>query len=141
MIVNSCIKIETKKFPILEGEDEELVNENMYGKALCQYLEKELPAFGIKTPSYCCEDWGWWLDVENGEFNMALCIYSDPEGKGNPEKYAIMPSILKDKKWSWSKFKKIDVSKDVLKIMNTLEDVFRKDSEITSVSRHDDFPF
>ena len=54
---------------------------------------------------------------------------------------SFMPSIMNDKKWSWSKFRKVDVSEDVLKVMNTLETLFRKDSEISSIIRHDDFPF
>ncbi len=141
MIPNSCIVIETEKFPILEGEDDELVNEGTYGKALCQYLEKALPTIGINVPSFCCEDWGWWLDVVDGEFNMGLCIYSDPDAEKHPQRYAILPSITQEKKWSWSKFKKVDVSQQVLKIMDNLETLFRGDNEIDHVTRHDNFPF
>jgi hypothetical protein len=141
MIPNTCIKINTKKFPILDGEDEEIINENMYGKALCLYLEKRLPESGLEVPSYCSEDWGWWLEVKYGEFDMGLCIYSDPESEGDPTSYAIMPSIQSEKKWSWSKFRKIDVSVKVHEIIDKLEGVLKRDSEITNVSRHDTFPF
>jgi hypothetical protein len=141
MIPRSCVAIETNKFPILEGEDDEIVNENMYGKALCKYLENILPKTGIKVLTYFPEDWGWWLEVEDNDFNMALCIYSDPEAKHDPERYAILPSILKEKKWSWSQFKYIDLSKNVLKIMDALEKVFKEDAEIRAVTRHDDFPY
>jgi hypothetical protein len=141
MIASSCIKIKTDKFPILEGEEEEIVNDNMYGKALCLYLERELPKLEIKVPFFCNEDWGWWLEVEDGDYSMALCIYSDPDADGNPESYAIMPSVREPKKWSWSKFRKIDVSAKVLKLMNKVADLFSKDKEITEISRHDDFPY
>ena len=47
MIQGTCLEIHTKKFPILPDEKEEIVNEGMYGKALCQYLEKELPKYQI----------------------------------------------------------------------------------------------
>src|SRR5687767_14239888 len=110
MIPQSCLLIATKKFPILEGEKEEIVNEGMYGKALCRYLEAELPLAGIKVPSFCNEDWGWWLEIERSGFKMALCIYSDPDANPSPERYAVMPSIKDGKKWSWSKFKSIDTS-------------------------------
>ena len=30
----SCLLIETKKFPVLEGEKDELVNEGIYARAL-----------------------------------------------------------------------------------------------------------
>jgi hypothetical protein len=141
MIPRSCVAIETNKFPILEGEDDEIVNENMYGKALCKYLEHNLPKAGIKVLTYFPEDWGWWLEVEDNDFNMALCIYSDPDAKQDPERYAILPSILNEKKWSWSQFKYIDLSKNVLKIMDALEKVFKEDTEIKTVTRHDDFPY
>jgi hypothetical protein len=141
MIPLSCVAIETKKFPILAGEDKEIVNENMYGKSLCLYLQRNLPESGIKVPSFCAEDWGWWLEVEDNGFKMALCIYSDPRAKEDPERYAILPSVQSGKKWSWSKFGTIDVSKDVLKVMDTVEKLFRADKEIKAVTRHDDFPF
>jgi hypothetical protein len=141
MIARSCLAIETGKFPILEGEADELVNENTYGKALCKYLEHNLSRAGLKVPSFCAEDWGWWLDVEDNGFAMGLCIYSDPGVATDPERYAILPSITDQKKWSWSKFRNIDVSADVLRIMDAVERIFKADDEITLVTRHDDFPF
>ena len=36
------IRISSAKFPILPGEDQELVNEGMYGKALGQYMLNSL---------------------------------------------------------------------------------------------------
>lgn len=140
MIPGTCIAIETKKFPILEGEEDELVNDNMYGKALCLYLKDRLPTKGVEVPTFLCEDWGWWIEIKDGDFTMGLCIYSDPEAEKDPEKYAIMSSIS-DKKWSWSKFKRIDLSENVLKVMGTVENIFKEDKEIESVSRHDGYPF
>lgn len=140
-IPGNCIVIETEKFPALPGEDAEIVNPGMFGKALCQYLQKELPGRGIEVPFFCNEDWGWWLEVNHGGFKMALCIYSWPEGEPAPTRYLIMPSIQNGKKWSWSKFRSIDVSRDVLNVINCLELLFREDPEISAVTRHDDFPF
>lgn len=141
MIHNTCIEIHTRKFPILEGENEELVNEGMYGKALCQYIEKELPKKGLEVPMYVCEDWGWWIEVKDKDFVLGLQIYSDSEPDENPEKYAIMSSISKDKKWSWKKLRNEDVSHQVTKIMDILDNVLTNDPEIGLVKRHDDFPF
>ena len=72
---------------------------------------------------------------------MALCIYSDPDAKTDPERYAILPSIQSEKKWSWSKLRNIDVSKNVLKVVDTLDKIFKEDNEIKAVKRYDDFPF
>ena len=141
MIPQSCLLLETSKFPILPGEDQELTNERMYGKALCQYLKAELPRAGINVPSFCNEDWGWWVDVERGNFKMGLCIYSDPAAAEDPERYALLPSIHQAKKWSWSRLRSIDVSEDVLAIVQTVEQVLKNDKDISVVTRHDDYPF
>lgn len=141
MIPRTCIVIETDKFPVLQGEDDEIANERMYGKALCNYLQSNLPSAGIEAPFFCNEDWGWWLEVKRTGFQMALCIYSDPEALGDPKRYALLPSIQRAKQWSWAKFKSIDVSKDVLAIMDVVEAVFRRDHEIELVERRDEFPF
>lgn len=126
---------------MLEGEDEEIVNEGMYGKALCLYLQEQLPKSGIEAPDFICEDWGWWIDVKFNNYKMGLCIYSHPDEGALPKRYAIMPSEHDAKKWSWSKFRKVDVSQDTLKIMDAVEKIFRNDGEIESVSRHDDYPY
>ncbi len=125
----------------MPGEDQEIVNERMYGKALCQYLGSVLPSAGLKVSSYCAEDWGWWLAFERDAFKMGLCIYSDPEAKKDPERYAILPSIQQAKKWSWSKFRNIDNSTDVLELVAVVERVLKRDSDICTVTRHDDYPF
>lgn len=135
------LAIETGKFPPLPGEDEEIVNPGMYGKALCLYLEQELPHRGINVPFFCNEDWGWWLELDHGGFKMALCIYSWPEGESVPTKYLITPSIQHGKKWSWSKFKRIDLSRGVLDVIDCLELLFREDPGVSTVTRYDDFPF
>ena len=140
MIPGTCLLIETTRFPVLEGEAEEIVNEGMYGKAVCLYLEKALPNLDIKVPSFCCEDWGWWVDVRTNDFAMGLCVYSDPASGADPTRYVVMSSITEGKKWVWTRFRKIDVSRDVTQIMDAVENVFRADSQITHVSRHDDFP-
>jgi hypothetical protein len=141
VIPQTCLVIETKKFPVLEGEDGELANERMYGKALCNYLQTELPPVGISAPSFCNEDWGWWLEVERNGFRMGICIYSDPDAVTGPERYALMPSVREANRWSWSKFRKVDVSRDVLAMIDAIEKVFMKDKEILTVTRHNDCPF
>jgi hypothetical protein len=141
MIPQSCLLIETTKFPILEGEKEGLVNEGMYGKAFCLYLQARLPLAGIEVPFFCNEDWGWWLHTERNGFRMGLCIYSDPEAHPHPERYALLPSIQAARTWSWSKFRWIDQTQDVMAIVGALEMIFTADGDIPTVTRHDDDPF
>jgi hypothetical protein len=35
----------------------------------------------------------------------------------------------------------VDISKDLLQVVDTLEQLFKRDPEISSVTRHDDTPF
>ncbi|MEE4299107.1 MAG: hypothetical protein V2J24_06670 [Pseudomonadales bacterium] len=141
MIPNSCIAIRTDRFPILAGEDEEIINEGTYGMALCKYLAARLPETGVTVHGFNPEDWGWWVSVEADGFTMGLCVYSDPEAEGDPVRYAILPSEDTAKKWSWARLRRVDVSGPVLRIMDAVADVFARDEEIDAVSRHDDFPF
>jgi hypothetical protein len=141
MIPQSCLLIETTKFPIMPGEDQEIVNPRMYGKALCLYLESVLPDAGVTVPFFCAEDWGWWLEVAHGAFTMGLCIYSDPAAEKDPGRYAILPSIHDARQWSWSKFRRVDKSANVLGLMAIVERVLRQDSDIAAVTRHDDYPW
>ena len=141
MISGTCIELHTNKFPILEGEDDEIENEGMYGKALCQYLKRELPKAGLDVPFFACEDWGWWIEVKYGEYVLGLQIYSDSEAGENPEKYAIMSSISEGRKWSWKKFRKIDFTDQITEILNKVDNVLSNDPDIYPVKRHDNFPF
>jgi hypothetical protein len=125
----------------MPGEDKENVNEFMYGKALCEYLQSALPPASIDVPSYCNEDWGWWLEVKRGSFKMGFCIYSDPTAEKDPERYALLPSIHQEKMWSWAKFRNVDVSKDVLELVGIVERVLKSDKDIQIVTRYDDYPF
>lgn len=143
-IPNSFLLIQTTKFPILPGENDEIVNERMYGKALCNYLQSELLKQGIEVPFTCPEDWGWWVEIKYQNFKMGLCIYSDPEATGNPEKYVACSSVQPTKKWSWSKFKREENTAEVnaaLEVLEAVEQIFKRDPEILSITRHNDFPF
>jgi hypothetical protein len=52
-----------------------------------------------------------------------------------------MPSIDKETKWSWSRFRKVDVSNDVLAVIDIVERTFAGDKDVSAVTRHNDFPF
>lgn len=141
MIPGVCIEIHTRKFPVLDGEDDEIVNEGMYGKALCRHLERELPAAGLAVPLFLCEDWGWWIEVQDGDFVLGLQIYSDSEPGEDPPRYAILSSVTANRKWSWRRFRREEMTGRVTAIMDRLERLFIEDPEIDRVLRHDEFPF
>jgi hypothetical protein len=67
MNANRFIHIKSAKFPVLPGEEDELVNGGTYDKALAQYVHSELKKRSYRIPFICCEDWGWWVEIE-GQF-------------------------------------------------------------------------
>ena len=140
MIKNSWFKIETDKFPILPGEEDEVVNEGMYGKALCLYLEENLPLFGLDVNFYCAEDWGWWVDVTEQDFTMGLLIYAHTAIGEDPWEYIIGSSVTEKMKWSWKKFRKEDISKKVYSCLNKVEKTLNHDEDISSIERYNEFP-
>ena len=72
--MKTFIHIRSTRFPILPGEEEELLNEGTYGKALAEYLQAELAKRGYDAPFVCCEDWGWWVELK-APFTFGVCIY------------------------------------------------------------------
>ena len=75
--MDKFIHIRSPKFPILPGENEELVNEGMYGKAAAEYLQLKLRERGYEVPFVCCEDWGWWVELKNAPFECAVDLEKD----------------------------------------------------------------
>ena len=138
LIPGICVAISTPIFPILEGEEDEIVNDRTYGKAVCQYLKRELPNAGISVPSFVAEDWGWWVSIEYDGYEMGLCVYSEPDVEGDPQAYAIMSSVIK-KRSGW--FRRVDNTKPVTVIMDSVEGVFKRDPGIDTVERLDNVPW
>jgi hypothetical protein len=138
--MNKFIHIRSSKFPILPGEKEELVNEGMYGKALAQYLQRKLKEHGYDASFFCCEDWGWWVDLKGAPFAFGVCIYCGPERKGLLDFYCT-DGATAPKVWSWRKFKFIDTTAWTTKLHSDLVAIFRSDPEVEVVSTELDSPF
>ena len=60
---NPFIQIEAPHLCVVEGESDELCNDGIYGKALCEYLQSRLAAIGYDVPWIVCEDWGWYVPL------------------------------------------------------------------------------
>ncbi|MEM1069461.1 MAG: hypothetical protein AAGI63_11235 [Planctomycetota bacterium] len=133
------IHIRSSKFPILAGEEDELINEHMYGKSLCQYLQTKLQDFGYDAPFVCCEDWGWWVELNAAPFAFGVCVYSGDEKDGVRE-FACTDGATGSKKWSWRKFGFIDTSPWVDSLIDDLVSIFEADEDIEIVGLLEEFP-
>jgi hypothetical protein len=56
-------------FPPEPGEDQQ-VNPGRYGKRLAEFLSEALPRQGFAVSGLYPEDWGWRIDVANGDFPL-----------------------------------------------------------------------
>ncbi len=81
--MHKFIQIRSSKFPILPSEREELVNDGMFGKSLATHLQFKLSERGYVAPTICCEDWGWWVGLNEAPFTFGVCIYSRPDFEGD----------------------------------------------------------
>ena len=138
--MDKFIQIRSPKFPILPGEKEELVNEGMYGKALAQYLQEKLKGRGYNAPFFCCEDWGWWVELKNAPFTFGVCIYCGPEMDGPFDLFCTDGATAR-RKWSWRNFRFIDTAPWVVKLHDDLVSIFQADPDVTVISTNLDSPF
>lgn len=138
--MKTFIHIETTKFPIMENEKEELVNDGFYGKALSIYLKEKLTQKGYDVPSFFCEDWGWWINIKTNIINLGICIYNLSPPELEPTEYVCCTSIKGERKWIWGKFKFIETKAINEKIVNEIVQIFKSDKEIKVVEITEDFP-
>jgi hypothetical protein len=138
--MDKFIHIRSTRFPILPGEEEELVNEGMYGKALAQYLQARLAVRGYDAPFVCCEDWGWWVELKGAPFAFGVCIYSAPAENG-PTEFVCTDGATAARKWSWSQFRFIDTAPWAEKLHEDLLAIFQADRDVEVVGVSEEFPF
>lgn len=132
------IHIRSPKFTILPGEEAELVNPNMWGKAIALYLEERLPLYGYSVPFHVCEDWGWWVHINNAPFTLGVCIYSGETNTDGLLNFSVSHSIHRQRQWSWSKFRFCDTAPFAAKLHEDLLTIFRDDPEVTVFAVNED---
>lgn len=139
--MDKFIHVRSSKFPILPGEKEELVNEGMYGKALAEYLQKQLANRGYDAPFIACEDWGWWVELKNAPFAFGVCIYCGPVKEGQPLDLFCTDGAAAAKKWNWKQFRFIETAPWAEKLHDDLVSIFRADPDVEVLSTSLESPF
>jgi len=135
---NAFIHVRSSKFVALPGETEELVNDGMYGKAVALYLQEKLQAIGYQVPFFCCEDWGWWVEINGSPFTLGVCIYNfDDDTETSQLKISVSVSPDKGRRWSWSKFRYVDTTATVQKLEMDIVAIFKQDSNVQLLAIND----
>jgi hypothetical protein len=140
MTSNPFLHIRSPKLRILPGEDDELVNEGMYGKACAQYLQSNLASRGYSMPSIVCEDWGWWVEVKGLDFAGGIGVYGLQIGDSDDLDLCVTVLTPKGKKWNWTKLQAIDTSAEVDRLHDAIRSIFEDDVDVTIVCESPDFP-
>jgi len=66
------VRFRSTAFPKYPNENEEIVNEECWGKRLAEFLRDRLPEYGVPTEDILCEDWGWLVYIKNDTFPLWL---------------------------------------------------------------------
>ncbi|RBP40402.1 hypothetical protein DES53_108109 [Roseimicrobium gellanilyticum] len=132
--------IRSAKFPVLPGEEEEIVNPDTYGKAFATFIRDGLLQRGWNSPFLCCEDWGWWIEMQLPDTSFGICCYRQGEDNGECD-LICSPSPDSDKKWSWKKFRRVNIGPDLRRLEADLESLFREDPEIQWMGKLDEMPW
>ncbi len=134
---SSFIHLRSHKFVILPGEKEELINEGTYGKALAIHLQEGLQRRGWTAPSYCCEDWGWWVEVKGQPFGLGLCIYCLEQDDERLDLWVTVEPAA-GRRWSWSRFRFVDTTAAVERLFAELTVLLTNDSDIEVLGFHEE---
>ena len=133
MTANPFLHIRSTKLRILPGEDDELVNEGMYGKACAQYLQSNLSSRGYSVPFFVCEDWGWWVEVKGLDFTCGIGVYGMQIDDSEDLDICVTVLTPKCKKWNWTKLRSIDTSVEVNKLHETIRTILGDDNDVTII--------
>lgn len=78
------VEFKSASFPKYPNENEELVNDNCWGKRLAEYVNDHLPEHGVPTNGILCEDWGWLVYLNNADFPLWIgCGAMDDDDDGH----------------------------------------------------------
>lgn len=148
MTSNPYIHIRSEKFPILDGEEAELVvdgvslNDGIFGKAFATYLQMKLTDRGYDVPYFLPEDWGWWVAIKGQPFTLGLCVYgfSTDEMDEKQLDLCVTVSTTPQKRWSWTRFRFIDRALVVEKLNHDLKEIVESDPDIEVIGYRLEFP-
>ena len=126
-------------FPAMPGEDDELVNPGMYGKALAIHLQQRLMEKGYEVSFTCCEDWGWWVEISGHPFLFGVCVYCISHTRETQE-YCVRVGTDAERRWSWKRFRMVDTGPAVEKLLFGLVGMLSKDPSLELLGMPSDLP-
>ena len=122
------VEFRSDKFPPYDGEEDE-INPGLWGKRLAEYLQRNLPHYGVKVTAIGAEDCGWMVELENDEFPLWIgCGHQD--GDNDEFLCFIEPSKPFIRKF----FKKIHTIAKVRRVADALNKVLESNPDIRDIN-------
>jgi len=133
------LQVRASKWPVLDGEDQEICNPSTYGQAFAEYLEAKLGEIGYEVPFSCCEDWGWWVEINLPVRRIGLCCYRDHDENTECD-FVCSTSPPENRAWSWKRFRFVDLSEEFERLTTDLKAIFDQDPEVEYIGEFPEFP-
>ena len=131
--------IKSSKFPVLQEDLDECCNPGTYGKSLADFLGAQLTNQGYIINDIFAEDFGWWIELELRGLSSHIILRRSNDTEDMAD-YAIALDN-KNKKWSWSKFRFIDLSSIQTDLEDKVEKILESDADIELIARDfDSYP-
>lgn len=125
--MKTLVEFRSDKFPPFNNEQEE-INPGIWGRRLAEYLSTELKEKGIPIRDPIAEDWGYYVEIENKEFRLAVCC-GHLYGENDEFLCFTEPKTPTIKKF----FKKIDASAQLRRLIEAIDEVLSSDPEIWDI--------
>lgn len=120
------VEFRSDKFPPLDGE-EKLINPELWGKRLADFLREGLRKQGFETEEPIAEDWGWLVPVVNQSFRLWI-------GCGHYQEYddGFLCFIKPHKPFVWRFFKRVDTRQRIGALREAMDKVLAEEEGIRS---------
>jgi hypothetical protein len=126
--VETFVEFRSDRFPPLDGDGEEkLINPDLWGKRLADFLREGLRKRGFETKEPIAEDWGWIVPVVNESFRLWI-------GCGRYQKYndGFLCFIKPHKPFVWRLLKRLDTRERVNALREAMDKVLAGEERVRS---------
>jgi hypothetical protein len=120
------VEFRSDRFPPLDGE-EKLINPDLWGKRLADFLREGLRKQGFETKEPIAEDWGWVVPVVNKQFSLWI-------GCGRYQQYedGFLCFIEPHRPFVWRFLKRLDTRERIDSLREALDKVLAEEKGIRS---------
>ncbi|MEZ5304837.1 MAG: hypothetical protein R3F11_29940 [Verrucomicrobiales bacterium] len=121
----------------MQEDHDECCNPGTFGKSLADYLQQKLEAKGYEILFIVAEDFGWWIEIGTSFSVPTNIVLRRSHERDGPADFAIAVDS-KVKKWSWKRFRFVDLTGILEKLASDVREIIDSDPEIELVADHFD---